>query len=73
MMLDGDLDTILPIFKKCTATTGDWFPVKHKLPRDSWSVTYDGEPNIWFHDIFHADGTPYKQEEVHFLTQLPYS
>lgn len=27
---------------------------------------YD-EPEVWFHDIFHLDGTPYDEEEVEFI------
>jgi hypothetical protein len=25
---------------------------------------------VWFHDIFHKDGTPYKQEEVDFIRTI---
>ena len=28
------------------------------------------EPKIWFHDIFHADGTPYDQKEIDFIKQI---
>ena len=31
------------------------------LPWDSWKTPYmDREPAVWFHDVFHKDGTPYK-------------
>ncbi len=36
-------------------------------PWDSWTKTYTSEPPVWFHDIFHSDGTPYHPEEVHFI------
>jgi hypothetical protein len=36
-------------------------------PWDSWTKTYTSEPPVWFHDIFHADGTPYRAEEVEFI------
>ncbi len=28
------------------------------------------EPKIWFHDIFHADGTPYDQKEIDFIKEI---
>lgn len=28
------------------------------------------EPKIWFHDIFHADGTPYDQKEIDFIKDI---
>ncbi len=40
------------------------------FPWDSWTKTYSSEPPVWFHDIFHADGTPYKADEVQFIKSL---
>ncbi len=40
------------------------------FPWDSWTKTYTSEPPVWFHDIFHADGTPYKADEVQFIKSL---
>lgn len=28
------------------------------------------EPKVWFHDIFHADGTPYDQKEIDFIKDI---
>eukprot|EP01038_Epipyxis_sp_PR26KG_P015530 gene15530-20966_t len=28
------------------------------------------EPNVWFHDIFRTDGTPYDKEEIIFLKRI---
>jgi len=28
------------------------------------------EPEVWFHDIFRQDGTPYMQEEVDLIKSL---
>jgi len=28
------------------------------------------EPELWFHEIFHPDGTPYKQAEVDLIKRL---
>ncbi|MGE4489653.1 MAG: hypothetical protein AB7E95_08930, partial [Kiritimatiellales bacterium] len=42
--------------------------------RASGLVIRDGsehpEPEIWFHDIYRRDGTPYKQSEVDFICQM---
>ncbi len=40
------------------------------FPWDSWTKTYTSEPPVWFHDIFRADGTPYKTDEVQFIKSL---
>jgi hypothetical protein len=40
------------------------------FPWDSWTKTYTNEPPVWFHDIFRADGTPYKADEVQFIKSL---
>jgi hypothetical protein len=29
-----------------------------------------GEPDPWHHDIFHADGRPYREAEVELIRQL---
>jgi len=72
--LNNTFENILPVFKKHSVGGYNWGLVAGKTQTnyawDSWSVTYDGEPNIWFHDIFREDGTPYKEEEVQFLIQF---
>ena len=39
-------------------------------PWDSWQKQYTQEPPLWFHDIFRADGTPYKAEEVEYIKKV---
>ena len=39
-------------------------------PWDSWQKPYAGEPQVWFHDIFRADGTPYDPKEVELIRKL---
>lgn len=42
-----------------------------RFPWDSWKKPYTyEEPTIWFHDVFHADGTPYRQAEVDLIRRL---
>jgi Cellulase (glycosyl hydrolase family 5) len=66
---------ILPIAKKEKVAAINWGFVAGKtqtyLPWDSWKKPYtDRQPKIWFHDIFHADGTPYLLSEVDFIRSL---
>jgi hypothetical protein len=64
----------LPIAKKYNVAAINWGLVNGKMqtiyPWDSWSKRYYGEPDLWFHDIFRKDGTPYKQEEVDLIKQI---
>ncbi len=39
-------------------------------PWDSWTKTYTAEPPVWFHDIFHADGTAYRPAEVDYIQSV---
>ena len=39
-------------------------------PWDSWLKEYTAEPELWFHDIFRQDGTPYRQKEVDVIKAL---
>ena len=66
---------ILPIAKEYKVAAINWGFVQGKtqtyLPWDSWQKPYvDQEPPVWFHDIFHKDGTPYKEEEVAFIREM---
>jgi len=38
------------------------------LPWDSWQRPYVLEqPPVWFHDVFHPDGTPYREREAELI------
>ena len=68
-------DTILPIAKNERVAAINWGLVKGKsqtyLPWDSWTHPYVlQEPVVWFHDIFHEDGRPYRQREVDLFRSL---
>jgi hypothetical protein len=65
-------DTILPIAKKERVGAINWGLVKGRsqtnLPWDSWQHPYISEnPPVWFHDLFHEDGTPYRVREVELI------
>jgi hypothetical protein len=68
-------DTDLPIAQKYRVGAINWGLVAGKsqtyLPWDSWQRPYvDRQPTIWFHDVFHPDGTPYRQREVDIIRSL---
>src|SRR5215472_796565 len=68
-------DTVLPIAKQERVGAINWGFVVGKtqtnLPWDSWRRPYVLEqPSVWFHEILHADGTPYRQAEVDLIRQL---
>lgn len=68
-------DTILPIAKKNHVAAINWGFVAGKtqtyFPWESWQHPYvKDQPPVWFHDIFHADGTPYREREVQLIRQL---
>jgi hypothetical protein len=68
-------DTVLPVAHKYRVGAINWGLVAGKsqtyLPWDSWQHPYvDREPTIWFHDVFHPDGTPYRQREVEIIRSL---
>jgi hypothetical protein len=68
-------DTILPIARQHHVAAINWGLVAGKsqtwLPWDSWQHPYVLEqPPIWFHDVFHPDGTPYRQREADIIRNL---
>ena len=67
-------ETSLPIAKKYNVAAINWGLVDGKsqtiYPWDSWKKTYTKEPDLWFHDIFRKDGTPYRQAEVDLIKKL---
>ena len=68
-------DTILPIAKEEKVGAINWGFVVGKtqtnLPWESWNHPYiRHDPPVWFHEVLHADGTPYRQAEVDLIKQL---
>ena len=68
---DGDL----PVAKKYNVAAINWGLVdgrtQTKYPWDSWQRPYVlQQPMLWFHEVFHTDGTPYRQREVDELREL---
>jgi hypothetical protein len=62
-------DTSLPLAREYNVGMINWGFVLGKtqtnFPWDSWQRPYtQNPPVVWHHDIFHADGKPYRQAEV---------
>ena len=65
-------DTILPLAKQNHVAAINWGLVKGRsqtnLPWDSWQHPYINEqPTVWFHDVFHEDGQPYRAREAELI------
>lgn len=67
-------EDILPLGKKYNIAMYNWGLVdgktQTKYPWDSWDKQYTAEPEVWFHEVFRKDGTPYRQEEVDLIREL---
>jgi hypothetical protein len=67
-------DPVLGYFKKQKVAAYNWGFVAGKTqtnyPWDSWLKQYTAEPEVWFHEIFRRDGTPYDAREVQYIKQL---
>ncbi len=62
----------LPVFKKKRVGCFNWGLVDGKTNTiHAWNTPYpQGEPEIWFHDLFRRDGTPYKPSETALFRAL---
>jgi hypothetical protein len=68
-------DTILPVAKREHVGAINWGFVAGKTqtyyPWESWSHPYiRSDPPVWFHEVLHDDGTPYRKAEVDLIRQL---
>jgi len=73
--IGSTFDTILPIAKAHRVGAINWGLVAGKsqtwIPWDSWQRPYvSQQPAVWQHDVFNADGTPYRQREVEIIRNL---
>ena len=68
------IDAILPIMKRYNVGAYNWGFVAGKtqtaLPWDSWDQPYTSAPPLWFHDLLHADGRPYRPIEILAISNL---
>jgi len=73
--IGSTFDTILPIAKAERVGAINWGFVAGKtqtyLPWESWQHPYIlDQPPVWFHEVLHADGTPYRRAETDLIKQL---
>jgi Cellulase (glycosyl hydrolase family 5) len=73
--MGSTFDAILPIAKAHHVAAINWGFVIGKtqtnLPWDSWQKPYVLiPPSVWFHEVFNADGSPYRQREADILREL---
>lgn len=64
---------IMPLLKKENIGAYNWGLVAGKTnTKYAWDTPMPNgaEPKIWFHDIFNADGSAYKQDEVELIRLL---
>jgi len=71
---DNTFETILPMFQEHRIGAINWGLVdgktQTKYPWSSWRQTFTAEPEVWHHDIFRSDGTPYRDDEVELIRRL---
>jgi hypothetical protein len=64
--------TSLPVFKRENVGCINWGLVDGKTQtKYPWgSEAGTSEPELWFHEVFHGDGTPYLQDEADLIRGL---
>ncbi len=67
-------DGIIPVAKREDVALINWGLVQGRsqtyLPWDSWQHAYtNNQPAVWFHDVFHTDGAPYRKHEVDLIRE----
>jgi hypothetical protein len=67
-------DPILEYLKSKKVAAYNWGFVAGKTNTiyawDTWQKPAPGEPKVWFHDIFRADGTPFDPKEVEYIRKV---
>ena len=61
---DGPMKAIVSV------TLDDAFVIHDVKVVDGQKVPFTEEPEIWFHDLFRQDGTPWIREEVDFIKSM---
>ncbi len=71
----SEVGVILPIAKAERVAAYNWGFVRGRtqthLPWSTWQEPCEGgEPPLWFHELLHADGSPYRTDEVEVIRRL---
>jgi hypothetical protein len=70
---NSKFETHLPIFKRYNVGAINWGFVSGKsntIYQWDTPVPDGSEPNVWFHDIFRKDGTPFDKNEIALIKRL---
>ena len=68
---DCTFESHLPTFKRARVACWNWGLVDGKSQtKYSWTERLDGEPEVWFHDVFERDGRPWREAEVALIRSL---
>lgn len=65
--------TILPLLKEQKIDAVNWGLVDGKTQtKYAWDepIKDGSDPQLWFHEVFHKDGTPYRKEETDLIRSL---
>lgn len=71
--LQSTFESIMPLLKKNRVGAINWGFVSGKTNTiHAWDEPrpQGGEPDLWFHDIFRTDHSPFSQKEVDFIRSL---
>ncbi len=67
-------DPLLGYLKQQRIGAYNWGLVDGKTqtiyPWETWQKQYTSKPELWFHEILRADGTPYDQQEVDYIKSV---
>lgn len=67
-------EDILPIFHKNKIAAYHWGLFNGKIqtiyPWKSWHEKFTDEPEVWHHDVFRKDGTPYDVKEIELIKEI---
>jgi hypothetical protein len=72
--LGSTVDGVLPVAKRHKVGAINWGLVAGKtqtyFPWDSWDHPYTTAPKLWFQDLVHPDGQPYRDTEIETISKL---
>ena len=71
---ENTFQNMLPLFKEKGIAAINWGFVAGKtttvFPWSSWQEEFDSLPEVWHHDIYLPDKTPFDQKEIDFLKEI---
>jgi hypothetical protein len=72
--MNSTFESILPLFAAENVGGYNWGFVNGRIQTiyswTSWIFPDESEPDLWFHDILHSDGTPYDQTDIDSIKEF---